>query len=482
MIKSSIKIHDNYSVVIDTSYDKALKRKKSDYTCITYLFFPNSLNINKESYPDNKFYNDIRLFIKYNRPEHSFNEILNSPNSLLKKLQRSTHELLDDQSDIDLSHYEEQVKMFASIYCTLLTEHTDKIISSTEDVDVVTLQEFLTIITKILEEFRLLVDETANSLINEDEKKIIYYADEHMSNVVELQMMYLFNALHKRISNKDRRPVVDVINNEQKYKKHSRYSSPKDKLIDAEDLLYRRSQLKKYIDSVFFLNQETRQDGEIFEQTLLAIAAGLAMIFATGIAFYFQIEYGNFTAPFFAALVIGYMLKDRIKGLLSKYFINKSNILFYDFKINITDSFKRKIGVIKERFMFIAFNKLNPQIKNYRLKARVLQTKSLGEQIVRYKKRVILYSKKFGRISPDEDIAGINDISRFNFSRFVKYMDDPEKNYILIKKGEMYTKVADKVYPINIIQQFFTEGGLEYKHYRVIMNRNGIKRIDEVEL
>ncbi len=61
-------------------------------------------------------------------------------------------------------------------------------------------------------------------------------------------------------------------------------------------------------------------------------------------------------------------------------------------------------------------------------------------------------------------------------------MDDPEKNYILIKKGEIYTKVADKVYPINIIQKFFTEDGLEFKHYRVIMNRDGIKRIEEIEL
>ena len=37
------------------------------------------------------------------------------------------------------------------------------------------------------------------------------------------------------------------------------------------------------------------------------------MIFATGIAFAFQQKYGNFTIPLFVALVISYMLKDRIK-------------------------------------------------------------------------------------------------------------------------------------------------------------------------
>jgi hypothetical protein len=482
MIKSSIKIHDNYSAVIETSYDKALKRKKTEYTCITYLFFPNSLNINKGTYPNSKFYNDIRLFIKYNRPDHQLDKFIDTSKSPLSRLRQSIVELQKNNSAKNNSIYEEQVKMFASIYCILLAEKTSDLISTEKEFKLSLLTTFLKTIQTILVEFRVLVDEIEKSSLNSEDKKIIYHADEHMSNILELQMMHLFNALHEKIPQKDSSAIVAIINKEQKYKKHTRYSSVKDKLVDPEDLLYRRSQLKKYIDSVFFLNQDIRQDGEIFEQSLLAIAAGLAMIFATGIAFYYQIQYGNFTAPFFAALVIGYMLKDRIKGILSKYFISKSNILFYDFKINIIDSLKRKIGLIKERFEFISLDKLDSKVKNYRLEARILKTKILGEQIIRYKKKVILYSKKFGSISPDEDIAGITDISRFNFLRLTKYMDDPEKNYILIKKGEIYTKVADKVYPINIIQQYFTEDGLEFKQYRIIMNRNGIKRIDEVVL
>ena len=206
------------------------------------------------------------------------------------------------------------------------------------------------------------------------------------------------------------------------------------------------------------------------------------MVLATGIAFYSQQHYGNFTTSFFLALVVGYMLKDRLKGLLGRYFISKSNILFYDYKINVTDSFKKKIGLIKERFIFIAFDKLEASIRNYRLQDRIIQTKVLGEQIIRYKKKVILYSKKIDGDSPDADIAGITDITRFNFHRFIQYMDDPEKNYILIKKGEIYTKIADKVYPINIVQKYYTEDGIEYKRYRVIMNRNGIKRIEAVAI
>ncbi len=481
MIRSSIKVHDKYSVVIDATYDKVLERKKSKYTCITYLFFPNTLNINNKTYPSTKFYNDVRLFIKYNRPNYSLSEIHINQSSPLKRLEKSTINFITNNSTKSRSLYEEQVKMFASIFCTLLEEQIDEIVNS-EKLNYSTIEKLLNNIKQILKQFRSLVDKTANSSLKPNHMNYIFYADEHISNIVELQMMYLFNSLHNKISKEDYVPIVNIIDNEQKYKKHCGYSSPKDKSIDPEVLLYKRNQLKKYIDSVFFLNQETRQDGEIFEQTLLAIAAGLAMVLATGIAFYFQQYYGNFTAPFFFALVVSYMLKDRIKGLLSKYFVNKSSTFFYDFKINITDSLKKKIGLIKESFVFISFDKLGSNIKKYRLKDRILKTKLLNEQIIQYKKKVILFSKKFGGDLPNEDIAGLTDITRLNFHRFIQYMDDPEKDYILVKKGEIYTKIADKVYPINIIQKYFTEEGIECKRYRVIMNRNGIKRIEEIEI
>ena len=35
---------------------------------------------------------------------------------------------------------------------------------------------------------------------------------------------------------------------------------------------------------------------------------------------------------------------------------------------------------------------------------------------------------------------------------------------------------------INIIQKIYSEQGIDFKRYRVIMNRKGIKRIESVEL
>ncbi|KGL64290.1 hypothetical protein PHEL85_1344 [Polaribacter sp. Hel1_85] len=481
MLKKTIKIHDKFSIVINVTYDKIFKRKISEYTSITYLFFPDSLNINNNTYPSTKFYNDVRLFIKYNTPNYKINEIIEKADSPLVKLEKQTKKFIKNNSTKNSLLYEDQVKMFASIFSSLLSKQTDKFLTI-QKLSFIKIDDYLDIISKILTKYRVLVDKTATSSLHLDSKRFIYYADEHISNVVELQMTRLYNYLQDQFSEKELISIIKIIDFEQKYKKKKAYSSPKDKSIRSEELLYKRNQLKKYIDSVFFLKQEIRKDGTVLEQTLLAISAGFAMVFSTGIAFYFQQYYGNFTTPFFIALVVGYMLKDRIKGVMSMLFVSKSSSLFYDYKIKITNSLDKKIGLFKESFAFIPFNKLGLAITKYRFKDRIINTKSLREQIIQYKKKVIIYPEKFGNDLPDEDIVSLTDITRFNFQRFIQYMDDPEKDFILVKKGEIHNKVADKVYPINIIQKYFTKEGIEFNRFRIIMSRNGIKRIEKVSI
>ena len=61
-------------------------------------------------------------------------------------------------------------------------------------------------------------------------------------------------------------------------------------------------------------------------------------------------------------------------------------------------------------------------------------------------------------------------------------MDDPKKSYSILKKGKIIHRVGNKIYHINVIQKFYTEKGIEFKRYRVIINRKGIKRIETIEL
>ncbi len=484
MIKSKIAIHDKFSVVINITYDKLFKRKKSKYTTITYLFFSDSLNINDKTYPATKFYNDVRLFLKYDTPNYNLSDINIGDNSLLINLKKNADIFIKNKSDKNRAHFTDQVKMFASTFCSLLREETFYLIKrrelSDDDISI-----FLERINSILSDFRIIINTIKESSLKEKNKNMMLYADEHLSNVVEQQLMKLLNHIqNKKFKTDSLDAVVAIIDSEQKYKKQKSYDSPKDKNIKPEELLFKRNQLKKYIENVFFLKQDIRRDGAVLEQTLLAIAAGLAMVFSTGVAFYYQQVYGNFTMPFFIALVVGYMLKDRIKGLFGMLFLSRSNSLFYNYKININNSLNKKIGVIKENFVFVPLKKLGPKVKKYRQVDLIVKrdVESLDEHVIQYKKKITIYPKKFGNDLPDEKIVGLTDITRLNFHRFIQYMDDPTKDYILIKKGEVYNKVANKIYHINIIQKYYTEEGIEFNRYCVIMNRNGIKRIEKVSL
>jgi len=484
LIKSRIKIHDKFSVVIDVTYDKLFNKKKSKYTTLTYLFFPDSLNINNKTYPPTKFYNDVRLFIKYETPNYTLDDINLGDDSLFQNLIKNTKKFIDNKSEKNHLVFKDQVKMFASTFCSLVREETKKHIKPKEFQEQ-EINDLLNKITLILSDFRKLVKKIKKSTIEGEVINVIFYADEHMSNVVEFQLMKLYNHLKRKNYSSDLLSnIVKVINKEQKYKKQELYDSAKDKRVNPDDLLFKQSQLKKYIESVFFLNQEVRKDGAMFEQTMLALAAGLAMVFSTGIAFYYQQVYGNFTMPFFIALVVSYMLKDRIKGLISLSVVSRSRFFFNDFKVKITNALGEKIGIFKENFIFVPLKKLGPKVKKHRLTDMVINMseRSLNEQIIQYKKKIVIYPKKFGDDLPDKNINGMTDVTRFNFHRFIQYMDNPKKDYILIKKGEVYHKIANKIYHINIIQKFYTEEGIEFRRYRVIMNRDGIRKIEKVTL
>jgi hypothetical protein len=374
--------------------------------------------------------------------------------------------------------------MFAATFSGLLRDR-NRIFMKSRSVDKEKVDFFLKRIISIQSEFRILVEKIKKTSYENRDKNVLFYADEHMSNVIELQLMKLYNYLKsKNFNSDDLAAIVRVISSEQKYKKQKHYISPKDKNINPDEMLYKRNQLKKYIEDVFYLQQDIRKDGAIFEQTVLALAAGLAMIFSTGIAFYVQQKQGNFTTSLFIALVISYMLKDRIKWMIGMMFVSRSSSFFYDYKVKITNSVGEKIGVIKENFVFVPLQKLGAKVKKHRLKDRLvgMSEGSLHEQIIQYKKKIVIYSKKFGDDLPDKNIVGLTDITRLNFHRFIQYMDDPKQDYILVKKGEIYKKMANKNYHINIIQKYYTEEGVEFSRYSVVINRNGIKRIIKIPM
>ena len=77
--------------------------------------------------------------------------------------------------------------------------------------------------------------------------------------------------------------------------------------------------LRRYCESVLYFNTKSRQLERVTEQVVFSLAAALAMALAMLIAFWSQQKYGNSSTSFLAAVVLGYIGKDRLKELGRNY-------------------------------------------------------------------------------------------------------------------------------------------------------------------
>lgn len=487
MIKDILKIHDKYSVEIKQSYFSMFKKEKSNYRVLTYLFIPNALNINEQTYKKEQFYKDIRINVRYNTPEFTLDQLLVDKSSPLRRIEEILKKISKKPSKKTLSELETQNKIFATVFSSALRNNNRalrKIFKKTPDREL--LQTHLNKITKLVSLFRGFQEQISKLNIKDSKSQYFSFADEFISNTIEHNTVVLYNYFEEKLKlDKDLLLIlIKFIKNEQEYIQTEYYKGQTVDNLDQEYIIHKRSQLKKYIDSILFLQKETRKDGALFEQMMFSIAAGLAMVFSTGIAFFYQQKYGNFTSVFFVALVVSYMMKDRIKNIIGNLFISKAHSFYYDYKIRIFNSNKNRVGEIHENFTFVPYKKLGPKIKKIRLLGRTINVDDdlFGEQIIQYKKKITIYPKKLGSDRSTSRLNSIADITRINFSRFILNMDNSQKAYYYVKDNKIVKSKEDRVYHLNIIQKFYTEDGVDFKRYRVVINRNGIKRIEKVKV
>lgn len=486
MIEDNVKIHDKFSIELKSTYETIFSKRKTEYNTITYLFVPAGLNINSQTYTKPKFYNDVKVYIKYKSSHYNLDDFLQLESGPFKQLEKAVFEISSKKiTKKNLLNYQAKVKMFGAILNQSIIAIVDDFKNNYSPEKNSSVNNLIAQLQNIIVNYRNFINTVQKSKAPSESKKIIEYGDEYISNITTYHLIKLLTFLKKLNHNKEViLQVLRFIKEEQKYRKLNQYDASFDDDYYDEALLYKSGQLKRLIDGVLFLNREKRKDGTFFEQSVFALAAGLAMVFSTGIAFYYQLVYGNFTLPFFIILVVSYMLKDRIKSIIGLLFISKANSIFHDFKVKIKNPDNKTIGVIKENFAFVPVANLGPKVKAYRLKNMVIKSENdlLGEQIIQYKKKIIINPKKFGKEIPDANLNSLIDITRINLQRFTTQMDDPKRKYMLLKKGNIISRIGNKTYHLNLIQKFYAEDGIKFKQYNIIMNRKGIKRIEPVEI
>lgn len=482
MIEENIKIHNRFSLELKLGFIARKKKPVSAFAVNTWIFIPNSLDINHKNYDKKDFYRDLKSNIRLITPVYLLQDISEGSKSPLLMLENAMKSLASEPTRSNTAAYEHHIKMFLSILKSALREETNHLIQNQTSEDIGYLVEkFNRNTSNIAKRYRFLRRIINAPTISAELVNYFSFGDEFMSNIIEYHSFKILKSaevIHN--TGKLRKHILALTDAELEYKKIKNYIIPEKNSPDNNrEFVHRLTLLKKYAENVLFVAAHKKRDGIMKEQFYFSLAAGVSMVFATAIAFSFQQKYGNLTMPFFVALVVSYMLKDRIKELGRYYFAHKLGKSYFDLKTQISLN-QQNIGWSKEAMDFVEEEKLPEQIRKIRDRSAILEAdnRNNNEKIILYRKLVRLDRKSLNGIS-DYAIQGINDIIRFNVFNMTLKMDNPEvplftgdeKNYFAIIKGE-------KIYYLNLIMQLRHEDATTYKRYRVVFNRNGILNIE----
>lgn len=486
MISIQAKQHDNFSVEFKFGYNCIEDGVKDKFSVNAWIFVPNSLDINPENYGKKQFYRDIKSNIRLITPVYLLRDIAQDTSLPLVSLKKSLQNVVSNPSTSSLNAYEYHLKMFAAIFKSALRDHVAHLTSirSLESAEYL-VDDYVNSSQLVLNKFRSLYQIIDVPTVTDRTRSFFRMSDEFMSHIVVLRTTRMLTALETTGSSQNlsqiRQKFIDLIQEERKYMAIMGYETLNGDSEHDRQLVFHHGMLKKYVESELYIRLDKKKDGVAVEQLYYSIAAGVAMIFATGVAWQTQVKYGNITWPLFIALVVSYMLKDRIKDLLRYYFAHKLGDKYFDKKATIAIGDK-KVGVIKEGFDFISRSKTPDVVMNMREKASFVEDEShiFEEKILLYRKHVEISDSALAQIDA-YPMKGVNEIIRLHLNRFTHKMDNPEVPiYSFDAEGNMMTSSVQKIYYVNIVFQLQHEGEAEYHHFRITMTRNGVQAIDKI--
>lgn len=481
MIEEQLKIHDKFSLEMKLGF-LAREEDINEFSVNTWIFIPNSLDVNRWNYSKADFYRDLKSNIRLITPVYTLEEIANPAEDPYNLLEKAIRQLAETPSRENAGAYEYHIRMFVSILKSALRDDIAFIVKNDDKGDNRLADLYIRNVTQIAALYRdlqVLVDKpgSRDHLLN-----YFLFGDEFMSNLIEQHTFKLIAGLRRnnKLPAEGSSALMELIRKEIEYKKSKGYLFVQKNSRDHNrELVFRLTLLKKYAENELFLDSAKRREGVLAEQVYLSIAAGISMVFATAIAFSFQRQYGNLTMPFFVALVVSYMLKDRIKEFVRYMLAHRWGRRFFDTKTVISVN-EHQIGWLKEGMDFISERNVPAEVIRIRQRSAILEAENRNnkEQIILYRKLVRLDRSNLSKVSP-YPTAGMNDIIKFNVSNYIRKMDNPfiplyvpdENNRIGVVKGE-------KMYYLNLIMQFKHSDGVRLKRYRIVMNRKGIREVE----
>lgn len=274
------------------------------------------------------------------------------------------------------------------------------------------------------------------------------------------------------------------LNNEVEYRTLKKYPLSGENEKSNKELINRWDRVKHFVADKLIINTRVDKESKYLEELLYSISAGIAMIFATAIAFYYNKVFGNFTIRFFFVLVISYMFKDRIKEWFRNFFSTILQKQVLDHRFNLYDDNNKKIGSSLDGFSFVPRRNLVDDIINIRnsKEEEIISYTNNNEKVMKFTRRIKIRAKSFLKTFKNIRLRGVNDVIIFNFSPIILRLEDTRIPIYVSKKGKVKIVYANKQIPIHIITAIKFGDDIKYQHYKVSINKHGIQQLNTLSV
>lgn len=495
-----IALHARNQFELKLAYKLNPDEDEANFKLETYFFIPHSFRIGPENYSKEKFYEDMQVYVRYNPILISLPAIINPENNL-SPLSRAM-KILNDISGGDISQYSikqiiHELKMIAVIASSYVEKYVESIRSLTQvrsrtHQNVIDAQKQVQILLDQVQafnfSFRKKRDQFFSPSTSIEIKETFDFVMEYISLIFQKELIKVLQYLTQaRPRGGEFNELIDktknILKKEREFRSACGFNSVLNQGEENEPFAYRFSILKKYVSNVLYLTARPEVRPKAVREIIYAGAAGIAMLAAVLLTYISQLFFAEYTLPFITAVVIGYMIKDRIKDWIKVLFGQEGTFgKKFDYKSTIKDVEGNKIGSSKEKFAFISA--LPPEIMNLRNRSHMSKIEAEGkpENVIKYVKSVKLFPKIIRDVHAR--VLDTSDIIRFDISNFLTKIENPYSYYQWFdpKSEEVEFVKAARVYHLNLIIKFSYETNGNETTYinriRLVVDKKGIKRIE----
>ncbi len=497
------------------------KRYKVD----SYFVFPPQMKVNKSTYPVENFYRDMKSFFNFRIPKLSYKEMMGLTDDADRSpLRKILGEIQDEHRPFNSkrqSFIEEEARIFACSFFTFLKRKVKRMNSILEELsqsqspeDSLSLldeaeKSFRDSLIKVLNIYRewqkvsteieTRIASMQNELHSIDEYLIMNIKDV----VLELDLILQRYGHWSDLRDRWRRRLKAILRMIRMYARQRNYIwvDSKSPSLQLEQYFYRRGLLKRRIWSAIYLDTRTKPLFFIQRQASAMLAAGLAGTWAVLADLTLRMNSGQSrfniqtlglsTFLLATALIVAYIMKDRIKevakgmfkgGIFGRIPDNSCKILY---SANTMDTDLIHVGNQEETVRYKETDSLPDDIAALLESESVSRLESEACTIIRYQKILELKGERTRRLK--RKIRAIYTFYRFNVGAFLSPLDSPFAEHLLPNsQWEAGLHLLPKVYHIDLIIRVSgdddTVRDVYYHYYQLIVDKEGIRRIDKLRL